>query len=240
LIARQPSADKWIHEKEKEAKMEIKVYDYQGNRRDMAYLKGKYGDFIIQPAAAGDGPSYEISTLREKVSTAATLVVRIVDENGAPLEGIRVAWYWPDAPEDPNAGPLGGVLPQMRPNRCVTGSTNAAGDVGFGMGRGAYYFLDRGEIGPHATWVHGSTTRSELILGLGMIAGTNHDHFDVEFTRLENGPGPGPGPEPGECPKEEILAEMAEIESAVGEIRAAVSDIEASIQTVRQLLADVG
>jgi hypothetical protein len=217
--------------------MDIKVYDWQGNQRDMAYLKGKYGDFIIQPAADGDGPSYQISTLREKVNTAATLVVRIIDQDGSPLEGTRVAWYWPDAPHDANAGPLGGVPPQMSPNRCVSGLTNSVGDIGFGMGHGAYYFPNQGQIGPHAAWVHGSTTRSDLILGLGMVGGTNHDHFDVEFTCLEDGPGPGPGP--GECPKEEILAEMAEIESAVAQIRSAATSIEASIQTVRQLLEDV-
>jgi len=219
--------------------MDIKVYDWQGNQRDMAYLKGKYGNFVIKPATDGDGSSYQISTLREKVNTAATLVVRIIDQGGAPLEGIRVAWYWPDAPQDSNAGPLGGVLPQMNANRCVSGLTNNVGDIGFGMGHGAYYFPNQGQIGPHATWIHGSTTRSDLILGLGMVGGTNHDHFDVEFTRLENGPGPGPGPEPGECPKEEILAEMAEIESAAAQIRSAVSSIEASIDNVRQLLEGV-
>jgi hypothetical protein len=218
--------------------MEIKVYDWQGNLRDMAYLKGKYGNFIIQPAADGDGPVHKISTLREKVNTAATLVVRIVDEDGNSLEGIRVAWYWPDAPADPNAGPLGGVLPQMRPNRCVTGPTNPVGDVGFGMGHGAYYFPSQGQIGPHATWIHGAATRSDVILGLGMIGGTNHDHFDVEFTRFEEEPGP-PGPGPGQCPKEEILAEVSTIDSALAEIRSAVATIETSLQTIRQLLEDV-
>lgn len=218
--------------------MDIKVYDYQGNLRDMAYLKGKYGNFIIQSAAEGEGPVFKISTLREKVSTAATLVVRVVDEEAHALEGIRVAWYWPDAPTDPNAGPLGGVLPQMNPNRCVTGLTNPAGDVGFGMGGGAYYFPNQGQIGPHAAWIHGATTRSDLILGLGMLGGTNHDHFDVEFTRLEEEPGP-PGPGPGVCPKEEILAEVSKIEAAMTSIRSAMTNIEASLETIEQLLEDV-
>jgi len=218
--------------------MDIKVYDYQGNLRDLAYLKGKYGNFIIQSAAEGDGPVFKISTLREKVSTAATLVVRVVDEEAHALEGIRVAWYWPDAPTDPNAGPLGGVLPQMNPNRCVTGLTNPAGDVGFGMGHGAYYFPNQGQIGPHATWIHGATTRSDLILGLGMLGGTNHDHFDVEFTRLDEEPGP-PGPGPGVCPKEEILAEVSKIEAAMTAIRSAMTTIEASLETIEQLLEDV-
>jgi hypothetical protein len=203
--------------------MEIKVFDWQGNQRDLAYLQGKYGTFVIKPAVEGDGTIYKISTLREKVDTAATLVVRVISSDGPTLDGIKVAWYWPDAPEDLDAGPKGGVLPQMSPNRCVSGWTNAAGDVGFGMGQGAYYFPQQGQIGPHAAWIHGGTTRSDLILGLGMLGGTNHDHFDVEFTRFEEDPGPPPGP--GPCPKDEILAEVAKIES--------------SLEAIRRLLADV-
>jgi len=208
--------------------MDIKVYDWEGHQRDLAYLTNKYGNFVIQPAAAGDDPAYKISVLREKVNTAATLVVRVADENGGSLSGIRVAWYWPDAPGDPNAGPLGGVPPQMRPNRCVTGLTNPNGDVGFAMGHGAFYFPSQGQIGPHATWIHGTTTRSDVILGLGMIGGTNHDHFDVEFTRSdeesEPEPEPGPGPTP-ECPKEEILAEVAKIEAAVAAIQQLLANV---------------
>ncbi len=204
--------------------MDIKVYDWEGRERDLAYLKGKYGNFVLQSAASGEGPVYKVSVLREKVNTAATLVVRVSDEDGALLEGIRVAWYWPDAPEDPNAGPLGGVPPQMRPNRCVTGLTNPNGDVGFGMGGGAYYFPGQGQIGPHAAWIHGATTRCDVILGLGMLGGTNHDHFDVEFTRFEEEPGNGNGNGP-ECPKEEILAEVAKMEAAAAAIRELLANV---------------
>jgi len=200
--------------------MEIRVFDWQGNERDMAYLTAKYGDFILQQAADGEGPAYKISVLREKVNTAATLVVQVMDDTGAPLEGITVAWYWPDAPHDANAGPLGGVPPQMNANRCVTGVTNPAGDVGFGMGAGAYYWPQQGQIGPHGTWIHGATTRSDVIYGLGMVAATNHDHFDVQFTLVDDGgTEPPEPPEPGECPTEEILAELDKIETSVEAIR---------------------
>lgn len=198
--------------------MAIKVYDWQGNERDLAYLKDRYGDFIIQPAAEGQGPAYKISVLRERVNTLSSVVVCLMDEAEAPLEGVPVAWYWPDAPQDGNAGPLGGVPPQMSPNRCIHGLTKAEGSVAFAMGQGAFYWPDQGQIGPHAVWVYGAATRSDLILGLGMVAGTNHDHIDVEFVRLEDGEPPEP-PEPGECPTEEILAELVKIEEAVDAIR---------------------
>jgi hypothetical protein len=208
--------------------MVIKVYDWQGNEQDLAYLRGKYGAFVIQQAAEGEGPVYKITTLREKVYTSASLVVFLKDEAGTPLDGVEVAWYWPDAPDDANAGPLGGVLPQMAPNRCVHGKTNETGEVGFGMGHGAYYWPGQGQIGPHAAWMYGTQTRSDLILGLGMLGGTNHDHFDVEFALFEEDPGPDPEPEPepepepDECPWEEIEEELDKIEAAIGVLRAQV------------------
>ncbi len=215
--------------------MDITVYDAEGDKRDLAYLKSKYGDFIIKAAAGGEGYVFKISTLREKVSTAASIVVRVIDADGAPLEGIRVAFYWPDADVDPNAGPLGGVLSQMQPNRCMSGPTNPNGDVGFGMGPGAYYWVNQDEIGPHAVWIHGATTRSDVILGLGMLAGTNHDHFEVEYTRLEK----EDGEELEKPAREEILAKLAEIEASAGEIQTLLAKTEAAAQKIRTLLDEI-
>ena len=123
------------------------------------------------------------------------------------------------------------MLPQMRPNRCVSGVTSASGDTGFGMGGGAYYWPDQGQTGPHAAWIHGADTRSDLVLGLGMLAATNHDHFDVEYARFPedpngdgdgddddddgNGDGDGDDDEAPPCPTEEIEAELAKIEAAM-------------------------
>lgn len=199
--------------------MDIKVYDWKGIERDLAYLTGKYGGFVIRSVPSDAGAAYRISVLRERVDTAASLIVSVKDDQGVSLDGIEIAWYWPDAPEDPNAGPLGGVPPQMRSNRCVTGTTNTSGDVGFAMGGGAYYWPDRGEIGPHGVWIYGADTRSEVIYGLGMVAATNHDHIDVEFALVEEDGGPIEPPVGPECPTEEILAELDRIEDAVRAIR---------------------
>ncbi|HSJ56368.1 MAG TPA: hypothetical protein VLC95_04255 [Anaerolineae bacterium] len=195
--------------------MAISVYDWQGNLQPLSYLKEKYGDFYIKEA--GEGLAYRIISLRETVNTAATLIVRVLDREGQPIDSERVAWYWPDAPDDPLAGPQNGVLPQMNPNRAVHGLTNMNGDVGFGMGRGAYYWPDQDQIGPHAAWIYGTGTRSDVILGLGMIGATNHDHFNVEYALVDPGTTPPP---PAELPTEEILAELAKIEAAIGTIRA--------------------
>jgi hypothetical protein len=83
------------------------------------------------------------------------------------------------------------------------------------MGKGAYYWPAQGQIGPHAIWVHGSGVRSDLLFGLGMIGATNHDHFDVEFARVETS---GEGPS-NEIPVAEIKSQLETIESALVKIR---------------------
>jgi hypothetical protein len=166
----------------------ILVFDANGVQRDLAWLRAKYGPFIIRPAASGDGPVFKITALRERVSTYAAVVIKGCDAGGAALQGVQVAFYWPDAAQDANCGPAGGILSPMVPNRCMHSPTNSSGQVDFAMGVGAYYAPSKGEIGPHAAWVYGATARSDLILGLGMVVNTNHDHFDLEFTRYESDP----------------------------------------------------
>lgn len=195
--------------------MAIMVYDWQGNQQPIEYLKAKYGDFQIKEA--GPGLAYRIIALRETVNTAATAIARVLDQAGQPAVDKPVAWYWPDAPEDHNAGPQDGVLPQMRPNRAVNGMTNMNGDAGFGMGRGAFYWPDQGQIGPHAIWVYGTGTRSDVILGIGMIGATNHDHYNVEFALVDSST--TPPVEPIRLPIEEVRAELDKIEQALGVIR---------------------
>ena len=83
----------------------------------------------------------------------------------------------------------------MTPGRCVHGTTGGNGDVGFGMGNGAYYWPDKGQIGPHAIWMYGADTPSDLILGLGMIGATNHTHLDTVWI-WDNGDDPPEPPDP--------------------------------------------
>ena len=197
----------------------ILVYDWRGQLRDLAYLRARYGDFVIREPAPGTGPAYRVRALRERADgdfdpaalarlrgtpaeaewwasvlsgrAAATFIARVVDADGQPLPGVRVAFYWSDAPIEPDAGPAGGVLPGMVPGRADVGTTSDNGDVGWGMGKGAYYWPGKGEIGPHAVWVAGANTRSAIVLGFGMVAMTAHYGFDVEFERRAGEPGEG-------------------------------------------------
>ncbi len=144
----------------------MRIVDQDGNERDQAWLQQEFGAVEIK---AGEGP-FSLAELHEAVGPSA-LVVTLRDEQGAPLQGIKVAFYWPDAPQDGAAGWYG---------RCVWGTTNDAGAVGFGMGGGAWYKPPEG--GPHAVWVYGDQ-QSDLVGGLGMVFGSDHRHLDVTFQR---------------------------------------------------------
>ena len=152
---------------------------------------------------------------------AATIMVRHWLLGDVPAIGLRAAWYWPDAPEDPGCGPAGGVPAGMTPGRAVSGLTNDNGDIGHPMGQGAYYWPDQGQIGPHATWVHGTETQSDVILGLGMRAATNHDHLDIWMAQMlfTAPPEPPPPPPPEPPPDDPILAECDRVQAAIDEIR---------------------
>jgi hypothetical protein len=182
----------------------VRIIDRDGNEQSWAWLCQRYGEPIIRTADPGLG--WRIAELREikdppqgaQLAAAAspaatnTLIVSTRGANGRPAAGVNVAWYWPDAPENPAAMPTNGLPLQVRPNRAVIGPTNDNGDAGFGMGRGAYYWPTRDEIGPHAAWIAGAN--SDVILGLGMIAGTAHDHIDVIFQQASPEDPPPPTP----------------------------------------------
>jgi hypothetical protein len=178
----------------------MKIYDRDGIERSASWLAANYGEPIIHPA--GPGLGWRIAEIREikdpevriaGIRATNTLIVKALLADGRPAPDLPVAWYWPDAPEDPGSAPANGLPAEIRPGRAVHGPTNINGDVGFGMGRGAYYSPPA--IGPHATWIYGAN--SDVILGLGMLAGTAHQHIDVTFQLSNEEPSPAP-PEPAD------------------------------------------
>ena len=160
--------------------MAIDIFDINGALRDWDWLVANYGDVRIQ--SPGDEPCYRVVELREKHDESAFIVqVRMAD--GVPQQGVDVVFYWDSADLLPDAGWL---------EQGVIGPTNENGDVGFGMGPGAYYSPP--EQGPHKTWISGEGV-SEMVEGIGMIAATNHNHFNVVYQWVEDEPEPEPEPE---------------------------------------------
>ena len=168
----------------------------------------------------------------------------LLDAGVNPARDKRGAFYWPDANQDANCGPAGGVLPEMRSGRCVWGEIKDDGAAHFPMGKDAYYSAPN--IGPHAAWCYGQEEVTEVILGLGMLGGTNHHHYNVVFQWTEGKPvaddggqeeGESSGNGTGEdtaidgatetglagCP-EELLAELDKIEQAIRAIRDILPD----------------
>jgi len=161
---------------------EPKVFDLEGNERDMEWAASRYGVEVVRTATDPNQAAYRLVALRAKEGPAA-LVTQVLDEDGRPIEGQDVALYWPDAPDPPE--PPTEITSYDWYPQFVHGLTNLNGDVGPGMGAGGYFGV--GEGGPYAVWVRSKTFPSDLVQGLGMIAGTNHEHLDQVFQRMIGG-----------------------------------------------------
>jgi hypothetical protein len=141
------------------------------------------------------------------VDPGAVIVARVLDENGAPLEGIEIARWWPDD-----------TLPELPPelatwhNKGVHGKTDGGGCVGFGMGKGDYYTPANGPA-ESAVWTFG-----DALAGIGMVAGTSHWTLWPVFKRRGDVPTPEP-PLDGDV-SDEIRAYLTEIEQALAGIGA--------------------
>jgi hypothetical protein len=175
--------------------MDIKIYDREGNLQDWDWVIEHYGPIQIKPITDLYQPQegeivYRVAYLREKTGES-NCIVNVRDVHGNPVEGETVMWGWPNAPAHGYAG-----KPSNWTETGDPGDTNVNGDVGPGMGTGAYYWPPDGEIGPHWLWVWDHP--SEFVNGIGMIAGTPHDHLDVGYRAVAWGEEPEPQPEPPE------------------------------------------
>lgn len=206
----------------------IIIRDVFGQVRDEAWLHREYGDVALHRAAPG--PGWRLLEIQENrdvkdgekpeaghfvtgagpfqriaPQAAATLICKALTADGRPAVDLPVAWYWPDAPEDPVAMPTNGLPHALWPNRAVHGFTNLNGDSGFAMGPGGYY-KPGAKQGPHACWIYGQN--SDVLFGLGMRERSNHDHLDFTFSQTAEEPPPPPPPPPP--PVDELLAKFAE------------------------------
>jgi hypothetical protein len=147
---------------------EVLILDQNGVEQDWDWLRTNFGGVEITRTASG--PAYRACVLQE-IEGPATQVVKVT-EGDNPQAGVTVIRYWPDAPALP--AELVGWYDQG-----VYDDTNAAGQVGFPMGFGDYYFPPG--AGASSVWVADASYPSDLVGGLGMLGGTNHIHLDVQF-----------------------------------------------------------
>jgi hypothetical protein len=182
--------------------MKFKIYDVEGNLQGRDWLEEHYGLMTIQ--SPGDGPCYRVVELRERYADSA-FIAQVRNSAGEPQQGVHVIFYWDSADSLPGVGWL---------EKGVAGLTNQNGDVGFGMGPGAYHTPPK--QGPHKAWVSGQGA-SEMLEGIGMIAATNHNHINAVWQWAEDEPEPDPEPE---VDLAEVLEELKAIRAAVEKIAA--------------------
>jgi hypothetical protein len=188
--------------------MDIKIYDFDHGPGDIEtvdwqWIRDTFGDVGILPIEKKSGFTvqkgdvvYKLDYLDARVGDA-NIIINVRDEDGEPIQGETVMFGWPDAPAHGYADKPSNWTETGKP-----GDTNEKGDVGPGLGKGAYYSPAHGERGPHFVWIWDRP--SDYVDGLGMIAGTNHAHVNLGYRAVKWGeeepppPPPPPTPEPGD------------------------------------------
>ena len=161
------------------------------------YDEGYFGELFIQEPVPGVYPRFELVGFHDRRTTHSSMEAHVLDDEGNPMEGIEVVFYWPDAQEDTDLGPMAGVPQGMRPGRGVIGVTKEDGTTGFGMGRGGAYTPHQ-ERAPHAMWIRGDKVNSALVWWLGWVRNTQYDRVEPIFQlvyEVPDVPEPEPVPE---------------------------------------------
>jgi len=201
--------------------MDIKVVDLEYKERDFEYAKSKYGVAFRRAEVAPGQKVYRLVELWEKTGHSS-LITQVLNEDGSPMANVDVAFYWRDAPEQ-------AANDNDWYKKFVHGPTNLNGDVGPGMGTGAYH--GEGEGGPHAVWVRDPNIPSDICEKLGMLAGTNHDHLDQKF-QLMVAEGEQPVTPPVTPPPDDLAALVQEVQS----LKERVAKLEAKLKGLKELL----
>lgn len=174
--------------KERKSVERPRIRDQQGREQEWDWLIANFGAISLERAKVSEGVNqvYRIVRLQDSEGPAVQMV-SARDQSGNPIEGITVVRHWADAPQLPKwPAPA-----SMWRERGVYGATNMNGEIGFGMGRGDYYFAPSG--GASAVWIADQAGPSDLICGLGMLGATNHRHLDIVY-QLEEVDMPSPPP----------------------------------------------
>jgi hypothetical protein len=155
------------------------ILDIGRNRRDWGWVQEHFGlprDYLMaQASACPGGAVYSIVELAHYTDT--TLRVTVLDRNGSPKAGVRVAFFGFEPSENAPGGCCG------RKSVAHMETTNERGEATFSMGGGSWYWPGEGQKGYHAVWVV-DTIASDCADGLGMVGLTPHDHLNVTFREI--------------------------------------------------------
>jgi hypothetical protein len=141
------------------------VFDVQGNRRDMAWLKGKYKCEFLDAGNVQKFALVRIDEQRDLVS----IFVTVLNESGAPQVLQPVANHWPDPgltdlTQDPR-------LKTLWKHRANVVHTDVRGVAEWNFGGGS---VIKEQGGPHWLWVLSLTFPSDGLAQVGWLGSTNH------------------------------------------------------------------
>lgn len=168
------------------------IIDQDGQEQDWEWLVANHGSVTLEraPMSAELETVYRVIKLQE-VEGPAAQVVTVLDQDGSPLEGVRVVRHWPGAPDLPDWSPPVSVWHTQG----VHGPTSAEGQLGFGLGADERYSPPEG--GQGSVWIADDAGPSDLVSGLGMLENTNHRHLDLFYQLEQASPTPAePAPQP--------------------------------------------
>jgi hypothetical protein len=141
----------------------VRVFDMDGQPRDLDWANQKYGGWIEFAQPSG-GACFRVVELRER-SGPANVDIWLLDESGNPIPNMTLRFDWP--------------------GKEVLQTTDTAGRVGFALGMGSYIY-DAHVGGPHTIRVI-CEYPSDVARNWGHLAGTPHDHLDVVFQLVRSG-----------------------------------------------------
>jgi hypothetical protein len=168
-----------------DAHMTLRIFDMNGQEKDFAWLRSKYGNVVLLDA--GEVKKFELVRIDE-TQGVARINVRVLSESGQNVQAQPVANHWPDD-----------TLPDLRQSQSLTlwheraylQATDASGSAGYDLGPGSY-IVDLLTGGPHTLWVVSGSLPSDGLSGVGMLGGTHH-HGPLSLTFQimdESTPGP--------------------------------------------------
>lgn len=190
----------------------MKIYDFDGNETDWAWLHSTFGPEVRVDGRDGTRPGFDVAELRAAHGHSA-LVAVVESTKGEKLPGVKVARWW----EDNTLEELPREL-QTWNMIGVWGKTKENGDIGFGMGDGDQYDWEAGQYAVSEIWVEGNSAR---VHGLGWPLGHSY-HIEPTF-RFSGDPGPPP-PVNGD-----------EIDEAIGYLQLVIVNAQKAIQILEAM-----
>ena len=161
----------------------VVITDENGDVKDEAWLRGRFGNIQIRKAEPGDG--YRVIALHENRG-AAVLQLMVLDKDGNLAGGILTARRWPYHEPNPGLEPLPPVIATWFDSG-PCGRTKDDGVNGFGTGGGDVYWPQDGDMGASTIWVEG---RSDAVEGLGILQETGYPHIEPVFQFKSDTPPP--------------------------------------------------